>query len=56
MKSVTASTFFPFICHEMMGPDSMILVFLMLSFKLVFLLSSFILIKGFFSSGDSKST
>ena len=27
IKSVTVSTFPPFICHEMMGPDAMILVF-----------------------------
>ena len=27
IKSVTASTFFPSICHEVMGPDAMILVF-----------------------------
>ena len=26
IKSVIASTFSPFICHEMMGPDAMILV------------------------------
>ena len=26
-KSVTASTFPPFICHEVMGPDATILVF-----------------------------
>ena len=26
-RSVTASTFFPSICHEVMGPDAMILVF-----------------------------
>ena len=26
-KSVTASTFSPSICHEVMGPDAMILVF-----------------------------
>ena len=26
-KSVTVSTFLPSICHEMMGPDAMILVF-----------------------------
>ena len=32
-KSVTASTFPPSICHEVMGPDAMILVFWMLSFK-----------------------
>ena len=27
IKSVTVSTVFPFIYHEMMGPDAMILVF-----------------------------
>ena len=27
IKSVTVSTFSRFICHEMMGPDAMILVF-----------------------------
>ena len=27
IKSVTVSIVFPFICHEMMGPDAMILVF-----------------------------
>ena len=27
MKSVTASTCYPSICHEVMGPDDMILVF-----------------------------
>ena len=27
MKSVTVSTFSPLICHEVMGPDAMILVF-----------------------------
>ena len=27
IKSVTASTFAPSICHEVMGPDAMILVF-----------------------------
>ena len=26
-KSVTASTFSPSVCHEVMGPDAMILVF-----------------------------
>ena len=26
IKSVTASTFPPYICHEVMGPDTMILV------------------------------
>jgi len=28
IKSVTLSTFSPFICHEMMGLDALILVFL----------------------------
>ena len=27
IKSVTVSTFYPCICHEVMGPDAMILVF-----------------------------
>ena len=36
IKSVTVSTVSPFICHEVMGPDSMILVFWMLSFKRFF--------------------
>ena len=35
-KSVTTSTFPPYICHEVMGPDAMILVFLMLNFKPAF--------------------
>ena len=48
ITSVTASTFSP-ICHEVMGPDAMILVFWMLSFKPVFSLSSFTLIKRLFS-------
>ena len=37
IKSVTVSTFFPSICHEVMGPDAMIFVFWMLSFKPAFL-------------------
>ena len=40
------------ICHEMMGPDSMILVFQLLTFKLAFSLSSFTLIKRLFSSSS----
>ena len=40
--------FFPSICHEMMGPDAMILVFWMLSFKPAFSLSSFTFIKRLF--------
>ena len=38
------------ICHEVMEPDAMILVFLILSFKPAFTLSSFTLIKRLFSS------
>jgi len=45
IKSVTASTFSPYICHGVMGEDAMILVFLMLSFKPAFSLSSFALLK-----------
>ena len=37
------------ICHEVMGPDAMILVFWMLSFKSKFSLSSLIFIKRLFS-------
>ena len=40
IKSVTASTFSPSICHKMMGLDAMILFFLMLSFKPTFFHSS----------------
>ena len=32
IKSVTAPTFHPSICHEVMGPDAMILVFLSIEF------------------------
>ena len=38
---VTVSLVSPSICHEVMGPDAMILVFWMLSFKPAFPLSSF---------------
>ena len=51
-RKITVSTFSPSICHEVMGPDAMILVFLMLSFKPVFLLSSFTLFKKLFSSSS----
>ena len=46
IKSVTVS---PSICYEVMGPDAMILVFWMLSFKPTFSLSSFTFIKQLFS-------
>ena len=49
-KSVSVSTFPPSICHEVMGLDTMILVFWMLKFKPAFSLSSFTLIKRLFSS------
>ena len=40
--------FSPSICHEVMGPDAMILVFWMLSFKPAFSLSCFTFIKRLF--------
>ena len=49
VKSVTVSTVSPSICYEVMGPDAMILVFWMLSFKPTFPLS-FTFIKRLFSS------
>ena len=36
IKSVTVFIVSPSICHEVMGPDTMILVFWMLSFKAIF--------------------
>ena len=42
--------FSPFYLHEVMGPDAMILVFLIFSFKSALLLFSFTLIKWLFSS------
>ena len=50
IKSITIPTVFPSICHEMMGPDAMILVLWMLSFKPSFSLSSFIFIRRLFDS------
>ena len=41
IKPLTVSIISPSTCHEMMGPDAMILVFWMLSFKPTFSLSSF---------------
>ena len=52
IKSDTVSTVSPSISLEVMGPDAMILVFRMLSFKPTFLLSSFTFIKRFFSSSS----
>ena len=45
IKSVTASTFSPSICHKVMGLDAMILVFWLLSFRPAFSLFPFALIK-----------
>ena len=50
IKSLTVCIVSPSICHEVMGPDAMILVFWMLSFKSTFSLSSFTFIKRLFSS------
>ena len=52
IKSETVSTISPPISHEVMGPDAMILVFWMLSFKPTFSLSSFTFIKRLFSSSS----
>ena len=46
IKSLTVSIVSPSICHEMMGPDAMILVFWMLSFKPTFSLFSFTSSRG----------
>ena len=42
----------PSICHEVMGPDAMIFVFWMLSFKPTFSLSTFTFIKRLLSSSS----
>ena len=52
IKSDTVSTVSPSISHEVMGPDAMIFVFWMLSFKPTFSLSSFTFIKRLFSSSS----
>ena len=53
IKSATVSAVSPSICHEVMGPDAVILVFLMLSFQSNFSLSSFTFIKRLYSSSLS---
>ena len=50
MKSDTVSTVSPSISHEVMGPEAMIFIFWMLSFKSTFSLSYFTFIKRLFSS------
>jgi len=52
IRSVTVYIFSPDICNEVMGPDAIILVFWMLSFKPDFSLSSFTFIKRLFSSNS----
>ena len=52
IKSDTVSTLSPSISHEVMGPDAMIFVFWMLSFKPTFSLSSFTFIKRLLSSSS----
>ena len=52
IKFVTVSIVSPYICHEVLGPDAMIFVFWMLSFKPTFSLSSFTFIKKLFSSSS----
>ena len=49
IKSATVS---PSMCHEVMGPDTTILVFWMLRFKTTFSLASFTFIKRLFSSSS----
>ena len=52
VKSATVYTVSPSICHEVMGPDAVILVFWMLSFKPTFSLSSFTCTKRLFRSSS----
>jgi len=56
MKSDTVSTFSPSICHEVMGPDAVIFVFWMLSFKPAFSFSFFTFIKRLFSSSSHSAS
>ena len=52
IKSDTVSIVSPSICHEVMGPDAMIFIFWVLSFKPAFSLSYFTFIKELFSSSS----
>ena len=52
IKSVTVFTFYPSICHEVMGLDAMIFVFWKWSFKPAFSLSSYTCINSLFSSSS----
>ena len=53
IKLTTVSTVSPSVCHEVMGPDPMILVYWMLSLKPTFSCSFFTFIKRLFSSSLS---
>ena len=55
-KIIKPDTVSPSISHEVMGPDAMILVFWMLSFKRTFSVSSFTFIKRLFSSSSLSAT
>ena len=55
IQSATVPTVSPSIWHEVMGPDAMIFVFWMLSFKPTFSLSSFTFIKRLFSSSSRSA-
>ena len=55
IKSVSVSIVSPYICHEVMGLDAMILVFWMLNFKPTFSLSTFTFIKRLFRSSSLDS-
>ena len=52
IKSDIVSTVSPSVCHEVMGPDAMILVFWKLSFKPTFSLYPFTFMKRLFSSSS----
>ena len=52
-RKIKSATVSPSIYHEVMGPDAMIFIFWMLSFKPTFSLSSFTFIKRLFSSSLS---
>ena len=52
-RKIKSATVSPSISHEVVGPDAMIFVFWMLSFKPTFSLSSFTFIKRLFSSSLS---
>ena len=51
-RKIKSATVSPSICHEVMGPDAMIFVFWMFSFKPTFSLSTFSFIKRLLSSSS----